>query len=132
MWVLSNLTNRLQLHIGYSCTVKKYGTVLYRPNADFKGLLQRLLWKLKFNAAGSSTTASAVPSGVCSTTSPTTSSAGLADTNTGKLTEGALKTLKLVNLRVLEQCKTFLAECTTETYDKLDIKPIIAKVKPDL
>ena len=100
MWVLSNLTNRLQQHIGYSCTVKKYGTVLYRPNADIKGLLQRLLWKLKFNAAGSSTgstTASAVPSGVCSTTSPTTSSAGLADTNTGKLTEGAIKTLKLLN-----------------------------------
>ena len=69
---------------------------------------------------------------MCSTTSPTTSSAGLADTNTGKLTEGAIKTLKLLNLRVLEQCKTLLAECTIETYDKLDIKAIVANVKPDL
>ena len=47
MWVLSNLTSALQQHIAYSCKVRKYGTLLYRPNSDFKGLLQQALWKLK-------------------------------------------------------------------------------------
>ena len=37
----------LQQHIQFSCKVKKYGTLLYRPNSDFKALLQQALWKLK-------------------------------------------------------------------------------------
>ena len=33
-WLLSNLTTALQHHLEYACKAKKYGTILYRPNAD--------------------------------------------------------------------------------------------------
>ena len=35
-YVLSNLTANLQHHIMFSCKVKKYGTLIYRPNSDLR------------------------------------------------------------------------------------------------
>ncbi len=31
-WVLSSLTGTLKNHIAYKCTVRMYGTLIYRPN----------------------------------------------------------------------------------------------------
>ena len=45
-WLLSNLTTALQHHLEYACKAKKYGTILYRPNADLILLLQQSLSKL--------------------------------------------------------------------------------------
>ena len=40
-FILSHLTAALQQHIQYSCTVKKFGTLLYRPGTDLVKLLTR-------------------------------------------------------------------------------------------
>ena len=46
-YVLSSLTASLQHHITYSCKVRKYGTLVHRPNADLVPLLSEALWKLR-------------------------------------------------------------------------------------
>ena len=47
MGILSDLTANLQHHIAYSCKVHKYGTLIYRPNADLASLLSEAMWKLQ-------------------------------------------------------------------------------------
>lgn len=42
--ILSILTVLLQHHLAISCKVRKYGTLLYRPNVDFNTLLAQNLW----------------------------------------------------------------------------------------
>ena len=42
---LSILTILLQHHLAISCKVRKYGTLLYRPNVDFNTLLAQNLWE---------------------------------------------------------------------------------------
>ena len=44
-WILSCLTATLQHHITYACKIRKYGTLVYRPNTAFIGPLTRLLWQ---------------------------------------------------------------------------------------
>lgn len=112
MWILSNLTNTLKQHINYSCKVRKYGTLLYRPNVDFKGLLQQALWKLKSKQSQ------------CSHVPIET----VADPDNEK------KHLKQLNSLVLEQCRSFRSNYSTfsDGYDKLDIKALIAQVNPQL
>ena len=46
-YILSNLTATLQHHIAYTCTVKKYGTLIYRPNADLRPALAQALWQIR-------------------------------------------------------------------------------------
>jgi len=46
-WVLSDLTANLQHHIAYSCKVRKYGTLVYRPNTDLVPLLTEAMWRLR-------------------------------------------------------------------------------------
>ena len=46
-FVLSNLVSTLQHHLAYSCTVRKYGTLLYRPGSDLTKPLTQALWKLR-------------------------------------------------------------------------------------
>lgn len=41
------LTANLGHHIAYSCKVRKYGTLVYRANADLIPLLSEALWKLQ-------------------------------------------------------------------------------------
>ena len=43
--ILSILTVLLQHHLAISCKVRKYGTLLYRPNVDFNTLLAQNLWE---------------------------------------------------------------------------------------
>ena len=45
--ILSNLIASLQHHITYSCKVKKYGTLHYRPNTDLTQNLAHALWHLR-------------------------------------------------------------------------------------
>ena len=44
-WVLSNLTATLKHHLMYNCIVRKYGTLLYRPQVDLKPALAQALWR---------------------------------------------------------------------------------------
>ncbi len=47
MWLLSGLTANLKQHIAYSYKVGKYGTILYRPNADLLPALQKAMWRVR-------------------------------------------------------------------------------------
>ncbi len=47
MWVLSSLIANLQHHMTYRCTVRKYGTLILRPNTDLMPSLQKTLWRLR-------------------------------------------------------------------------------------
>ena len=44
-WILSNLTVNLQHHISYTCTTRKFGTLIYRSNSDLTIPLAQALWK---------------------------------------------------------------------------------------
>lgn len=46
-WLLSGLTANLQHHIAYSCKVRKYGTLIFRPNTDLFPSLQKAMWKVR-------------------------------------------------------------------------------------
>ena len=46
-WLLSELIGRLQHHMMYSCKVRKYGTLIYRPSSDIVLLLTEAMWKLQ-------------------------------------------------------------------------------------
>ncbi len=48
-WVLSSLTGTLDYHLSYNCTVRRYGTLLYRSDSDIRPALTRALWKLRNN-----------------------------------------------------------------------------------
>lgn len=45
--LLIHLTSHLKHHIGYDCTVRKYGTIIYRPNTNFVHAVSKLLWDLR-------------------------------------------------------------------------------------
>ena len=45
-WVLSSLTATFEHHITYFSKVKKYGTLIYRPNTDLKLALVKAKWAL--------------------------------------------------------------------------------------
>ena len=45
-WVLSSLRATLQKHIAYNCTVRKYGTLIYRPQTDLRPVLAEALWRI--------------------------------------------------------------------------------------
>ena len=47
MWLLSGLTANLQHHMTYTCKVRKYGTLIYRPNTDLIPSLQKAMWSLR-------------------------------------------------------------------------------------
>ena len=44
-WILSNLTVNLQHHISYTCTTRKFGTLIFRSNSDLAIPLAQALWK---------------------------------------------------------------------------------------
>lgn len=46
-YILSSLTATLQHHITCYCKIKKYGTVLYRPDTDLNQALAKTLWQLR-------------------------------------------------------------------------------------
>ena len=43
--LLGQLSSYLQHHNTYNCKVRKYGTLVYRPNTDFVQAISRLLWE---------------------------------------------------------------------------------------
>ena len=43
--LLGHLISNLSHHVAYSCRVRKYGTLIYRPNTDFVQALSKLLWE---------------------------------------------------------------------------------------
>ena len=45
-YILSNLINHLQHHLTYKCTVRKYGTIILRPNTDLIPILSKALWDI--------------------------------------------------------------------------------------
>ena len=44
-WILSSLTTNLQHHISYTCTTRKFGTLIDRSNSDLTIPLAQALWK---------------------------------------------------------------------------------------
>ncbi len=47
MWLLSGLTTNFEHHMTYSCKIRKYGTLLYRPNTDLLPSLQKAMWTIR-------------------------------------------------------------------------------------
>ena len=45
--ILSEIIATFQHHVIYACKVRKYGTLVYRPNSDLVVLLSEALWKMK-------------------------------------------------------------------------------------
>ena len=43
-WVLSSITAALEGHVQYHCTVRKYGTLIYRRSSDLRTALSHALW----------------------------------------------------------------------------------------
>ena len=43
-WVLSSITAALEGHVQYHCTVRKYGTLIYRQSSDLRTALSHALW----------------------------------------------------------------------------------------
>jgi len=48
-FILSHLTATLQHHIQYSCPIRKFGTLLFRPGSNLIKPLTQALWKLRNN-----------------------------------------------------------------------------------
>ena len=46
-WILLQLTVNLKQHIASTCKVRKYGTLIYRPNTDLLSVISQLLWKIR-------------------------------------------------------------------------------------
>ena len=46
-WILSNLKVSLKHHVAYSCRVRKYGTLIYRPHTSLIPSLAQALWEVR-------------------------------------------------------------------------------------
>ena len=116
-WVLSDLTANLQHHIAYSCKVRKYGTLIYRPNADLVSLLSEAMWKLQ--------NAETVPDETTEVTFSTDSS------TTDSSTTDSLDDL---NKLIHTQISTFLAKDSHSPFehDELNFDNIIEQIHPKL
>ncbi len=121
-WILSDLTANLQHHIAYSCKVRKYGTLVYRPNADLLSLLSKEVWKLR--NSNSSQDYSFMDSG-------TTGSS----TDSGTMAMGTLeRCFDHLSQLIFTQINTF---CATDAqsifdYDELDLDDLIKQIDPQL
>ena len=105
MWVFSNLVSTLGQHIEYSCTIRKYGTLMYRPHTDLASLLQKALWKL-----GQQSGKSFMP------------------------TSDKEKLLDHLNDCVHQQCLKFIHNAPEflDSYETFSIKKAIDDINPDL
>ena len=111
-WVLSDLTANLQHHIAYSCKVRKYGTLIYRPNADLVSLLSEAMWKLQ--------NAETVPDEKTEVTDSTDSS--------------TTDSLDDLNKLIHTQISTYLAKDSHSPFehDELNFDNIIEQIHPKL
>ena len=112
-WILSELVGTLQHHMVYSCKVRKYGTLVYRPNTDLVLLLTEAMWKLR-NADGERVEEQ------------------LADCTTKLATEQ--QHVSNINKLIHSQIKTFLAEDTQTQYehDNFNLDILTNKIHPEL
>ena len=115
-WVLSSLTATLQHHIACTCTVRKYGTLIYRPNTDLRPTLAKALWSVRnISRCGPLDSNSATPSNEAPE----------------KCVE---KCLAEVNAMVHSQIKALLAKnaLSPVDHDCLNIEKIIQEMDPNL
>ena len=111
-WVLSDLTANLQHHIAYSCKVRKYGTLVYRPNTDLVPLLTEAMWRLR-NAE-------------------TMQSKGSEDTDSAN--RPTTDNLDDLNQIIHSQISTFLAKDAHSPieHDEVNFDDLIRQIHPDL
>ena len=114
MWVFCNLLSELEHHLKYFCSVRKYGTLLYRQTSDLAPMLQQTLWKL----------GQSKPAPVEDPENPVKSSAN----------ESSSEVLDHLNDLVHDQCQKFIAKSSyfLSKYEKLDIHSIIDQLNPEL
>ena len=113
-YILSSLTASLQHHITYSCKVRKYGTLVHRPNADLVPLLSEALWKLRMTQSHQQEK----PPVTGSTTPPPTSVMG---------------GLNQLDTLVQNQISSFLSKgCFPFEHDELDFNGVIEQIDPKL
>ena len=114
MWVFCNLLSELEHHLKYFCSIRKYGTLLYRQTSDLAPMLQQTLWKL----------GQSKPAPVEDPENPVISSAN----------ESSSEVLDHLNDLVHDQCQKFIAKSLyfLSKYEKLDIHSIIDQLNPEL
>ena len=98
-WILSNLTATLQDHMTYKCSVRKYGTLIYRPNTDLRPTLAQALWRVQnYEKVGT---------------------AVLQDSDSSKTIseETGTRYLEELNARVHSQIRALLAKDAVSPYD---------------
>ena len=119
-WILSNLTVNLQHHITYSCRVRKYGTVIYRPHSDLIPSLSQALWELR-NIKGN----------VQYSEADTCTDDQL---STDTCMSESVKVLDTLNLTIHSQINTLLAQDAKKPfeYDELDIDKLIPEMNQTL
>ena len=114
-WILSELIANLQHHIDYRCEVRKYGTVIYRRNADLLLPLSEALWKLRKGKNSQSET-----------------SRHSCDESEEENTMGSC--FNDISHRIHAQIRAFLAQdhAVPFEYDKLDFDELIKQFDSDL
>ena len=111
-WILSNLTVALGKHITYTCSTRKFGTIIYRSNSDLVPALSHALWKIR--------------------NMPKDQESG---TDIGiETTSQSLDVLDKLNEKAHSRIKTLLAQCTEHPYehDKINIDKMIEDTDPIL
>ena len=110
-WLLSNLSSALEHHLVSSCKIRKYGTMLHRPNTDFAAVLQKALYQIRQNEQ-----VEALKPKKFSNTSVTPA-----------VTEQVLDS---IHTGILDQCQALLGrkDLFYDNYTKLDIEHEISQI----
>ncbi len=117
--ILSDLTANLKHHITYSCKVRKYGTLVYRPGTDLAPLLSEAMWRLQNTTP---TPDSSEGKGTCS------------DSDLESMDTVVNRCFDHLSQVVNRQIYTFLAKAagTPFEYDDIDLEEVINHVDPQL
>ena len=121
-WLLSELIGRLQHHMMYSCKVRKYGTLIYRPSSDIVLLLTEAMWKLQ-NAEQATDEIHA----------PVENREQYADCTSAHSKEDQ-QDMKNINKLIHSQIRTFLSEDAHVPYehDNFNLDMLAKKIQPEL
>ena len=113
-FILSNLIATLQHHMAYSCKTRKFGTLIYRPNADIVQNLARALWKVRQQGKDRDNHTS-------DTMATTDSNCSTATDSTSPLSSSEVELMNNLNLLARSHIKSFLERYKKDQYELADL-----------
>lgn len=113
--ILSNLAANLHHHLKYKCTIRKFGTLLYRADEDILPYLTRVLWNLRQSQSNTST---------CTNT----------DCIQEQTESTCTATMKDLNLKIQEQIRDLLKQDAKAPFDhsKFNLDKTISAIDPQI